>query len=104
MQAEDQNMADAMVTDDAVTQSTQQPTQSTQEASQPDYVVDAHLWGFLIPCSANLRRIDFQKLKPKYQIGRNTEQHKNDIILPGMKISQCLPSPRRVSIARSSRS
>ncbi|KAH9892439.1 kinase-like domain-containing protein [Cubamyces lactineus] len=76
-----------MVTDDAVTQSTQQPTQSTQEASQPDYVVDAHLWGFLIPCSANLRRIDFQKLKPKYQIGRNTEQHKNDIILPGMKIS-----------------
>ncbi|KAI8972182.1 Pkinase-domain-containing protein [Trametes punicea] len=87
MQAEDQNMADAMITDDSVTQSTQQQTQSTQEASQPDYVVDAHLWGFLIPCSANLRRIDFQKLKPKYQIGRNTEQHKNDIILPGMKIS-----------------
>ncbi|KAI0369628.1 Pkinase-domain-containing protein [Pilatotrama ljubarskyi] len=86
MPAEDQNMADAMVTDEGVMQ-TQQPTQSTQEASQPDYVVDAHLWGFLIPCSANLRRIDFQKLKPKYQIGRNTEQHKNDIILPGMKIS-----------------
>ncbi|KAI0355786.1 Pkinase-domain-containing protein [Trametes cingulata] len=87
MQAEDQNMADAMVTDEGVTQSTQQPTQSTQEASQPDYAVDAHLWGFLIPCSANLRRIDFQKVKPKYQIGRNTEAHKNDIILPGMKIS-----------------
>ncbi|KAI0762162.1 Pkinase-domain-containing protein [Trametes elegans] len=86
MQAEDQNMADAMVTDDVGAQ-TQQQTQSTQEASQPEYIVDAHLWGFLIPCSPILRRIDFQKIKPKYQIGRNTEGHRNDIILPGMKIS-----------------
>ncbi|KAH9859143.1 Pkinase-domain-containing protein [Lenzites betulinus] len=76
-----------MVTDETAVVQTQQQTQSTQEASQPEYIVDEHLWGFLIPCSANLRRIDFQKVRPKYQIGRNTEQHKNDIILPGMKIS-----------------
>ncbi|KAI0630061.1 kinase-like domain-containing protein [Trametes polyzona] len=88
MQSEDQNMNDAMVivNDEAVVQ-TQQQTQSTQEASQHDYVVDSHLWGYLIPCSANLRRIDFHKIRPKYQIGRNTEQNKNDIILPGLKIS-----------------
>ncbi|OJT11418.1 hypothetical protein TRAPUB_12062 [Trametes pubescens] len=87
MQAEDQNMPDAMITDENGTVETQQQTQSTQEASQPDYIVDVHLWGFLIPCSSNLRRIDFQKIKPKYMIGRNAEQTKNDIILPGMKIS-----------------
>ncbi|EIW63647.1 Pkinase-domain-containing protein [Trametes versicolor FP-101664 SS1] len=76
-----------MITDDNGVVQTQQQTQSTQEASQPDYIVDVHLWGFLIPCSSNLRRIDFQKIKPKYMIGRNAEQTKNDIILPGMKIS-----------------
>ncbi|RPD54428.1 kinase-like protein [Lentinus tigrinus ALCF2SS1-7] len=74
-----------MVTDDGA--QTQQQTQSTQQASQGDVVVDEHLWGYLIPCSANLRRIDFQKVKTTYRIGRNREEHKNDIILPGMKIS-----------------
>ena len=68
------------------TQSTQQPTQI---ASQEDKgIMDTHLWGFLIPCSANLRRIDFQKIKPSYRIGRNREEQKNDIILPGMNISE----------------
>lgn len=81
-------MPDVMITDDNGVVQTQQQTQSTQEASQPDYIVDVHLWGFLIPCSSNLRRIDFQKIKPKYMIGRNAEQTKNDIILPGMKISE----------------
>ncbi|TBU44526.1 Pkinase-domain-containing protein [Dichomitus squalens] len=74
-----------MMTDDGA--QTQQQTQSTQQASQNDYVLDTHLWGYLIPCSANLRRIDFQKIKTSYRIGRNREEHKNDIILPGMKIS-----------------
>ncbi|TFK83093.1 kinase-like protein [Polyporus arcularius HHB13444] len=81
MQAED----DHMQTDDGA--QTQQPTQSTQQASQDEVVLDEHLWGYLIPCSANLRRIDFQKIKLTYRIGRNREEHKNDIILPGMKIS-----------------
>ena len=82
MQSED----DRMMTDDGA--QTQQQTQSTQQASQNDYVLDTHLWGYLIPCSANLRRIDFQKIKPSYRIGRNREEQKNDIILPGMKISE----------------
>ncbi|KAI0646002.1 Pkinase-domain-containing protein [Trametes meyenii] len=75
-----------MITDD-MAEATQEQTQATQEASQNEPIMDAHLWGFLIPCSANLRRIDFQKVKPKYQIGRNAEQLRNDIVLPGMKIS-----------------
>lgn len=82
MQAED----DRMVTDDGV--QTQQQTQSTQQASQDEVVVDEHLWGYLIPCSASLRRIDFLKMKRIYRIGRNREEQKNDIILPGMKISK----------------
>ncbi|OSD06682.1 Pkinase-domain-containing protein [Trametes coccinea BRFM310] len=87
MQAEDHNMADVMAMDDGVTESTQQQTQSTQEASQHEPIVDAHLWGYLHPCSAKLRRIDFLLTKGKYQIGRNKEEGKNDVILPGMKIS-----------------
>ncbi|KAI0699880.1 kinase-like domain-containing protein [Cerioporus squamosus] len=74
-----------MQTDDGA--QTQQQTQSTQQASQDEVVLDEHLWGYLIPCSANLRRIDLQKIKATYRIGRNREEHKNDIILPGMKIS-----------------
>ncbi|KAI9067527.1 Pkinase-domain-containing protein [Trametes sanguinea] len=87
MQAEDQNMADVMAMDDGVTESTQQQTQSTQEASQHEPIVDSHLWGYLHPCSASLRRIDFLLTKQKYQIGRNSQEGKNDVILPGMKIS-----------------
>ena len=70
-------------------------TQSTQQASQTDYTDNTHLWGYLIPCSANLRRIDFQKIKPSYSIGRNREGTKNDIIFPGMKISESPRSPTR---------
>ena len=82
MQSED----DRMVTDDGA--QTQQQTQSTQQASQVDFADNTHLWGYLIPCSPNLRRIDFQKIKSSYSIGRNREEQKNDIILPGMKISE----------------
>ncbi|KAI0744311.1 Pkinase-domain-containing protein [Daedaleopsis nitida] len=81
MQADD----DLMVTDDGA--QTQQQTQSTQQASQAEVIDEQHLWGYLIPCSANLRRVDFLKSKHVYRIGRNREDHKNDIILPGMKIS-----------------
>ncbi|CDO76220.1 hypothetical protein BN946_scf184894.g9 [Trametes cinnabarina] len=87
MQTEDQNMADLMLLDDGTAEPTQQQTQSTQEASQQDPVVDSHLWGYLHPCSPSLRRIDFLLTRRKYQIGRNTEQGKNDVIFPGMKIS-----------------
>ncbi|TFY55453.1 hypothetical protein EVJ58_g8242 [Rhodofomes roseus] len=71
------------------TQSTQQATQETQLMSQIDGSVDEHLWGMLIPCNANLHRIDFQKVKRIYSVGRNDDSSRggNDIVFPGMKIS-----------------
>ncbi|KAH9838995.1 Pkinase-domain-containing protein [Rhodofomes roseus] len=71
------------------TQSTQQATQETQLMSQIDGSVDEHLWGMLIPCNANLHRIDFQKVKRVYSVGRNDDSSRggNDIVFPGMKIS-----------------
>lgn len=79
---------DVMVTDDAPedSQETQQ-TQATQQASQQGgSAIEAHLWGFLQPCSANLLRIDFWKLNPVYAIGRNSET--NNVVLPGFKVSE----------------
>lgn len=68
-------------------QGSEQQTQSTQQASQPQSVtVDAHLWGYMQPCNASLTRIDFWKIHPKYTIGRNTEL--NQVILPGFKVSE----------------
>ncbi|KAF8906569.1 CAMK/RAD53 protein kinase [Gymnopilus junonius] len=65
---------------------TQTQTQSTQQASQPQTVqCDAHLWGYLQPCSSALTRIDFWKIHPRYTIGRNNEL--NQVILPGFKVS-----------------
>lgn len=81
MQAED----DHMITDDGA--QTQQQTQSTQQASQQEPIDEEYLWGYLIPCSANLRRMDFQKAKPVYRVGRNRDELKNDVVFPGMKIS-----------------
>ncbi|KDR75942.1 hypothetical protein GALMADRAFT_68135 [Galerina marginata CBS 339.88] len=64
----------------------QTQTQSTQQASQPQTVaLDAHLWGYLQPCSQALTRIDFWKIHPRYTIGRNTEL--NQVVLPGFKVS-----------------
>ncbi|TFK74274.1 Pkinase-domain-containing protein [Pluteus cervinus] len=73
--------------EDVQTQATQQQTQSTQHASQPNGAVDAHLFGYLQPCSATskLLRIDFWKMNPKYKVGRNTEQ--NNVVFPGFKVS-----------------
>ena len=81
VQAED----DRMLTDDF--EPTQQ-TQSTQGASQSDQTSPDQLWGFLVPCSPVLRRLDLVKGKSVYNIGRNKESMRNDIILPGMKISE----------------
>src|SRR5277367_5277856 len=63
-------------------------TQSTQQSSQPASSLDAHLWGFLQPCSSTLTRIDFWKICPSCSIGRNRET--NDVVLPGFKISSYL--------------
>jgi serine/threonine/tyrosine protein kinase RAD53 len=68
-------------------QESQQQTQSTQQASQPQMDSEyAHLWGYMQPCNASLTRIDFWKIHPKYNIGRNTES--NQVILPGFKVSK----------------
>ncbi|KAI0338234.1 kinase-like protein [Trametopsis cervina] len=71
------------------TQSTQQTQQATQMSSQDQQVsVDSHLWGFLIPCSPELIRVDFSRMRPTYKVGRNENPaFGNDLILPGMKIS-----------------
>ncbi|OCH87633.1 Pkinase-domain-containing protein [Obba rivulosa] len=83
--------ADAMLTDTpgpSTQQEETQATQSTQDASQgsqPNPAIDAHLWGYLIPCNPAVPRIDFIKHKPTYTIGRNQEH--SDCRLMGMKIS-----------------
>ncbi|KAF8843053.1 Pkinase-domain-containing protein [Paxillus ammoniavirescens] len=65
---------------------TQQATQSTQHSgSQVNGDGVSHLWGFLQPCSAQLKRIDFFKIQPTVSIGRNGEQ--NEIVLPGGRVS-----------------
>ncbi|KAH9915026.1 Pkinase-domain-containing protein [Epithele typhae] len=74
-----------MVTDDG--EPTQQQTQSTQSSSQTETQDITKLWGYLVPCSPALRRMDLMKGKRRYSIGRNKEGLLNDIILPGMKIS-----------------
>ena len=80
---------------------TQEETQPTQisESSQQQRPADAHLWGYLIPCSAQQRRIDFHREKRTYRIGRNRDERQgNDHILSGMKISASfVPMWRRVS-------
>lgn len=85
---------DPMQTDDGVeeTQSTQQATQETQLSSQLDPTVEDHIWGMLIPSNPALRRVDFQKIKKVYSVGRNAENFKggNDVIFPGRKISEYL--------------
>ena len=62
--------------------------QQTQEATQGIYNshVDAHLWGFLQPCSSTIARMDFMKAVQVVDIGRNTEG--NLFVLPGFKVSE----------------
>ncbi|KAI0646003.1 kinase-like domain-containing protein [Trametes meyenii] len=68
---------------------TQQPTQSTEQASQPQdaAAINPTLWGSLIPCSPAVSRIDFDKSQKRYRIGRCPDEKKTDIILDGIKIS-----------------
>ena len=74
-----------MNTDDILEEQTQQATQSTQySGSQASGDANAHLWGFLQPCSTLLKRIDFFRIQPTVSIGRSAE---NEIILPGGKVS-----------------
>lgn len=71
--------------DDSMIEETQQATQSTQHASQPNSAdTNSHLWGYLQPCSNVLRRIDLWKVAPAASVGRAPD---NDIILPGGRVS-----------------
>jgi len=84
---------DEMMTDDVNYEGLQQTQQLTQGAvyfgsQAPVSNVDAHLWGFLQPCTAALTRLDFWKANVVYDIGRNREG--NRIILPGFKVSEYL--------------
>ena len=66
---------------------TQQTQLSTQQYSQTEadkVDSEAHLWGFLLPCSPRLKQLDFWRIQPTYTIGRG---HDNAIRLPGMRIS-----------------
>ncbi len=69
---------------------TQQPTQSTQEASQPsqssDKPWDNHLWAYLVPCRDRYPREDFWKINPTIRVGRGNG---NDIVLNSLRISTC---------------
>lgn len=83
----------AFTQDDApvASQELQETQVATQLASQsPDVEdVNAHLFGYLSPCNAlsNIHRFDLLENKPNkaYTVGR---AQTNDIILPGLKISE----------------
>ncbi|KAI0665871.1 kinase-like domain-containing protein [Trametes maxima] len=68
---------------------TQQPTQSTEQASQPEDAagIDPTLWGSLIPCSPTVSRFNFSKSQKRYRVGRCPDNTKIDVLLNGTKIS-----------------
>lgn len=73
------------MTDEQASQQATQPfSQITASQGGPDAVND-HIWGFFLPCSPRLNRIDFFKIQPTYLIGRGNEAH---VKLPGLKISE----------------
>ncbi|KAH7917873.1 SMAD/FHA domain-containing protein [Leucogyrophana mollusca] len=47
--------------------------------------VNAHLWGFLLPCSSTLRGNNFRKTPPDARIGRAPNIN---VVLPGVKVSK----------------
>ncbi|PIL30312.1 transporter [Ganoderma sinense ZZ0214-1] len=68
-----------------LTQSTQQSTQPTQDASQDRSIVNAEIWGSLIPFNhANpyITRIDFLKTQTTYTMGRSRQPGVNDVPFP----------------------
>lgn len=74
---------------------TQPQTQSqTQPSTQPIGPDEQYLWGYLMPCSTKILRIDFFKLRPRYTIGRDNAS--NAVVLPGVKISEYIFSCCRV--------
>ena len=76
-------------------------TQQFSNGSQESQRRENHLWGYLLPCNSNLARIDFDKCKRKYLIGRNVSKViSNDFILPGMKISEYIV-PTALTVAQS---
>ncbi len=71
-----------------LTQSTQQSTQPTQDASQDRSIVNAEIWGSLIPfnrANPHISRVDFFKTQAKYTIGRSRQYGVNDV-----PFSKCL--------------
>ncbi|KAI0369626.1 kinase-like protein [Pilatotrama ljubarskyi] len=74
--------------DTSVCGSTQQRTQSTEQASQPEYTVEADLWGILIPCSLTLPRYNLKKSQRTYRIGRSADNNDVDINFSHMRISR----------------
>ncbi|PIL30297.1 transporter [Ganoderma sinense ZZ0214-1] len=68
-----------------LTQSTQQSTQPTQDASQDRSIVNAEIWGSFIPFNhANpyITRIDFVKTQTTYTMGRSRQPGVNDVPFP----------------------
>lgn len=92
-----QRDSDAIPADDAYdeseivqTQPITQPQSQSQPTTQPTNGRDErHLWGYLMPCSPDINRVDFFKLLPRYEIGRDV---KNKVVLPGAKISELILS------------
>ncbi|KAI0355787.1 kinase-like protein [Trametes cingulata] len=77
------------VADTSVCGSTQQRTQSTEQASQPEYPVEAaDLWGILIPCSLTLPRYNLKKSQPTYTVGRSPDNKEVDINFAHVRISR----------------
>lgn len=89
-----QNAHDGMTFDynGAATQEETQQTQLAEVGSQ--HPLEANLWGYLIPCSPQQRRLDFSRDKRVQKIGRNRDERAaNDHVLLGMKISECSTHP-----------
>ena len=74
------------------TQQTQLSTQQYSQSEADKTDSEAHLWGFLLPCSPRLSQLDFWRIHPTYTVGRG---HDNAIRLPGMRISMFTLLPRR---------
>ncbi|KAI1786986.1 Pkinase-domain-containing protein [Ganoderma leucocontextum] len=71
-----------------LTQSTQHSTQPTQDASQDRSIVNAEIWGSLIPYNSGnpyISRVDLLKTQRTYTIGRSRQNGVNDI-----SFSKCL--------------
>ncbi|KAF8151679.1 hypothetical protein B0H34DRAFT_728549 [Crassisporium funariophilum] len=58
----------------------------TQQVSQTQTHVHAHLWGYLRPITRSLPRVEFRLDQPTYTIGRQAER--NHVIFPGVKMSK----------------